>query len=245
MSIYKYWSYNQGGSSKTQHIQQQVDEVVGIMQENIDKVMERQEGLEALNDKADNLNQNALQFKRGANQVRKRMWYKDMKFKIIIGLVILAIILTLVFSFVNFGGNSAPQQTTPPAQNICYYSVNIELKSYNNAGGAGVSKTQHIQQQVDEVVGIMQENIDKVMERQEGLEALNDKADNLNQNAMQFKRGANQVRKRMWYKDMKFKIIIGLVILAILLAIILPLVLKGNSQTQAAPQQQQNPEQKS
>jgi vesicle-associated membrane protein 4 len=37
---------------------------------------------------------------------------------------------------------------------------------------------------------------------------------------MHFKRGANQVRKRMWYKDMKFKIIIGLVVLAILLAII-------------------------
>jgi vesicle-associated membrane protein 4 len=53
LSVYR--SYNQGGSSKTQHIQQQVDEVVGIMQENIDKVMERQEGLEALNDKAGNL----------------------------------------------------------------------------------------------------------------------------------------------------------------------------------------------
>ncbi|KAI9295572.1 hypothetical protein K502DRAFT_279082, partial [Neoconidiobolus thromboides FSU 785] len=69
----------EGGSSKTKLIQQQVDEVVGIMQDNIDKVMEKQERLETLNDKAENLNQNAQQFKRGANKVRKRMWWKDLK----------------------------------------------------------------------------------------------------------------------------------------------------------------------
>ncbi len=36
----------------------------------------------------------------------------------------------------------------------------------NNQGGGGSSKTQHVQQQVDEVVGIMQDNIHKV--RREG-----------------------------------------------------------------------------
>lgn len=37
---------------------------------------------------------------------------------------------------------------------------------------------------------------------------------------MEFKRGANKVRKAMWWKDLKLKIIIGSVILLILLVII-------------------------
>ncbi|KAJ9086070.1 Vesicle membrane receptor protein (v-SNARE), variant 2 [Entomophthora muscae] len=51
----------------------------------------------------------------------------------------------------------------------------------------------------------MQDNVEKVMEKQERLETLNDKADALNDNSMQFKRGANKVRKAMWWKDLKLK----------------------------------------
>ncbi|KAI9298447.1 synaptobrevin, partial [Neoconidiobolus thromboides FSU 785] len=86
------------------------------------------------------------------------------------------------------------------------------------------SKTESIQQQVNEVVGIMQDNIDKVMEKQEHLENLNDKAENLNENAMHFKHGANKVRKAMWWKDFKIKIIIGIIVVIILLIVILSIV---------------------
>lgn len=42
-------------------------------------------------------------------------------------------------------------------------------------GAAGNNKTTRVQQQVDEVVGIMQENIDKVMQRGERLDDLRGK----------------------------------------------------------------------
>lgn len=42
-------------------------------------------------------------------------------------------------------------------------------------GGNGQNKTARVQQQVDEVVGIMQENIDKVMQRGERLDDLRGK----------------------------------------------------------------------
>lgn len=42
---------NAGGNNKTARVQQQVDEVVGIMQENIDKVMQRGERLDDLRGK--------------------------------------------------------------------------------------------------------------------------------------------------------------------------------------------------
>lgn len=45
----------------------------------------------------------------------------------------------------------------------------------DGAGGAGNQKTARVQQQVDEVVGIMQENIDKVMQRGERLDDLRGK----------------------------------------------------------------------
>ncbi|KAG2179443.1 hypothetical protein INT44_006289, partial [Umbelopsis vinacea] len=87
-------------------------------------------------------------------------------------------------------------------------------------GTAGNAKTARVQQQVDEVVNIMQDNIDKVMQRGERLDDLRGKTEDLQATAGHFRRGANQVRKRMWWKDLKWKIIIGVTILVILAIII-------------------------
>ncbi|CAO3652903.1 unnamed protein product [Mucor hiemalis] len=85
------------------------------------------------------------------------------------------------------------------------YDPYIPNAQRGEAGGANNNKTARVQQQVDEVVGIMQENIDKVMQRED-----------LQATAGHFRRGANQVRKRMWWKDLKWKIIIAVTILVIL-----------------------------
>ncbi|RPD65462.1 synaptobrevin, partial [Lentinus tigrinus ALCF2SS1-6] len=71
--------------------------------------------------------------------------------------------------------------------------------SSSNPAGAGNSKTAAIQQQIDDTVGIMRENITKVAERGERLDQLQDKTDNLAVSAQGFRRGANRVRKNMWY----------------------------------------------
>ncbi|KAI8143634.1 synaptobrevin-domain-containing protein, partial [Fennellomyces sp. T-0311] len=84
-----------------------------------------------------------------------------------------------------------------------------------NEGGAP-PKTQRVQAQVDEVVNIMQDNIDKVMQRGERLDDLRGKTEDLQATSHHFRRGANQVRKRMWWKDLKWKIIIAVTILVIL-----------------------------
>ncbi|KAI8823169.1 synaptobrevin [Fimicolochytrium jonesii] len=98
-------------SSKTGQVQNQVDEVVGIMQDNINKVMQRGEQLDTLQNKTDDLQNSSLQFKRGANRVRKQMWWKDMKMKLIIGGVIAAIIIIIVVTVVGTkkNDNSQPQ----------------------------------------------------------------------------------------------------------------------------------------
>lgn len=91
----------------------------------------------------------------------------------------------------------------------------------------GNAKTQAIQAQIDDTVGIMRDNITKVAERGERLDALQDKTDNLAVSAQGFRRGANRVRKQMWWKDMKMRLYIGLGIVILLVIIIVPIVVKN------------------
>ncbi|RMY84700.1 hypothetical protein D0861_06821 [Hortaea werneckii] len=72
----------------------------------------------------------------------------------------------------------------------------------------------------------MQQNITKVSERGERLDTLQDKTDSLATQANGFRRGANRVRKQMWWKDMKMRmcIIVGIIIL--LVVIIVPSALQ-------------------
>ncbi|KDQ11540.1 hypothetical protein BOTBODRAFT_177156 [Botryobasidium botryosum FD-172 SS1] len=86
------------------------------------------------------------------------------------------------------------------------------------------AKTAAIQAQIDDTVGIMRENITKVAERGERLDSLQDKTDNLAVSAQGFRRGANRVRKNMWWKDMKMRIIIAVGIAILLVIIIVPIV---------------------
>ncbi|WFD39363.1 synaptobrevin [Malassezia japonica] len=93
--------------------------------------------------------------------------------------------------------------------------------------GAGNSRTAQIQAQIDETVGVMRDNINKVNERGENLNSLQDKTDNLSVSAQGFRRGANRVRKQMWWKDMKMRMLIVVGIIALLCIIIIPAAVKG------------------
>ena len=68
----------------------------------------------------------------------------------------------------------------------------------------------------------MRENINKVSQRGERLDALQDKTDNLAVSAQGFRRGANRVRKQMWWKDMKMRMCIAVGIVILLVIIIVP-----------------------
>jgi vesicle-associated membrane protein 4 len=89
---------------------------------------------------------------------------------------------------------------------------------------AGNQRTAALQAQIDDTVGVMRENINKVSQRGERLDSLQDKTDNLAVSAQGFRRGANRVRKQMWWKDMKMRMCLigGIVIL--LIVIIVPAV---------------------
>ena len=68
----------------------------------------------------------------------------------------------------------------------------------------------------------MQQNLQKTSERGERLDSLQDKTDNLATQANGFRRGANRVRKQMWWKDMKMRMCIIVGIIVLLIVIIVP-----------------------
>ena len=86
---------NGNGNQRTAALHAQIDDTVGVMRENINKVSQRGERLDSLQDKTDNLAVSAQGFRRGANRVRKQMWWKDFKMRIclIVGIIILLVVI--------------------------------------------------------------------------------------------------------------------------------------------------------
>lgn len=60
------------------------------------------------------------------------------------------------------------------------------------------------------------DNIAKVIKRGDDLEDLQNKSEGLQNSSLQFRRGATKVRQQMWWKDMKLKVILLIVVLAVL-----------------------------
>uniref|UniRef100_A0A834R6Z0 Vesicle-associated membrane protein 2 n=1 Tax=Sarcoptes scabiei TaxID=52283 RepID=A0A834R6Z0_SARSC len=66
-------------SKRLQQTQAQVDEVVGIMRTNVEKVLERDQKLSELDDRADALQQGASQFEQQAGKLKRKYWWKNLK----------------------------------------------------------------------------------------------------------------------------------------------------------------------
>jgi len=118
----------------------------------------------------------------------------------------------------------AENQKSTPAQYDPYIPPGGQSAAGTAQGQPGNQRTAALQAQIDDTVGVMRENINKVSQRGERLDSLQDKTDNLAVSAQGFRRGANRVRKVMWWRDVKMRMCLigGIVIL--LIVIIVPAV---------------------
>jgi len=81
--------------------QAQVDEVVGIMRNNVEKVLERDQKLNELDEKADALQDGASQFEKSAGKLKNKFWMENLKTIVaasVIGLFLLGLIYWKFFS---------------------------------------------------------------------------------------------------------------------------------------------------
>ncbi|KAL5291675.1 VAMP1.2 family protein [Megaselia abdita] len=94
---------------RLQQTQAQVDEVVDIMRTNVEKVLERDQKLSELDDRADALQQGASQFEQQAGKLKRKFWLQNLKMMIIMGVIGL-IVVGLIANKLGFIGNEQPQQ---------------------------------------------------------------------------------------------------------------------------------------
>jgi len=83
-------------SKRLQQTQAQVDEVVGIMKVNVEKVLERDAKLSQLDDRADALQEGASQFEKSAATLKRKYWWKNCKMIIILCSIVCIIIIIIV-----------------------------------------------------------------------------------------------------------------------------------------------------
>ncbi|KAL6564014.1 hypothetical protein OROHE_005254 [Orobanche hederae] len=84
--------------SKLAKVKAQVSEVKGVMMENIEKVLDRGEKIELLVDKTESLHSQAQDFRTQGTKMRRKMWLQNMKIKLIVLGIIIALILIIVLS---------------------------------------------------------------------------------------------------------------------------------------------------
>ncbi|XP_078064746.1 vesicle-associated membrane protein 2 [Mustelus asterias] len=90
---------NTTSNRRLQQTQAQVDEVVDIMRVNVDKVLERDQKLSELDDRADALQAGASQFETSAAKLKRKYWWKNCKMMIILGAICAFIIIVLIIYF--------------------------------------------------------------------------------------------------------------------------------------------------
>jgi vesicle-associated membrane protein 7 len=115
--------------------------------------------------------------------------------------------------FVNKYGNEVPQTAIAFSMNEEFSPFIQQKMDYYNSDEAdrAIDNIGAVKSQIEDVKGVMVQNIEKVLERGEKIELLVDKTDRLNQQAFRFESSSRQLRKAMWWKQMRCYIIIGVV----------------------------------
>ncbi|KAK5133686.1 hypothetical protein LTR08_007440 [Meristemomyces frigidus] len=94
-----YGTTKAGQNDAFANVQSEIDNVRGIITENIERVLERGERIDLLVDKTDRLGGSARDFRVRSRGLRRRMWWKNVKMMVLLGVVI----VFLVYLLVGFG----------------------------------------------------------------------------------------------------------------------------------------------
>jgi len=94
-----YGTTKAGQQDAISNVQGEIDNVRGIMSQNIESLLERGERIDLLVDKTDRLGGSAHDFRVRSRTLRRQMWFKNVKLMALLTLVI----IFLVYLFVGFG----------------------------------------------------------------------------------------------------------------------------------------------
>ncbi|GFP97586.1 putative vesicle-associated membrane protein 726 [Phtheirospermum japonicum] len=110
------------------------------------------------------------------------------------------------------GPNSLKKEFGPKLKEQMHYCVNHPEE---------INKLAKVKAQVNEVKGVMMENIEKVLDRGEKIEVLVDKTENLRSQAQDFRTQGTKMKRKMWVQNMKIKLIVFGIVLCLALIVFL------------------------
>ncbi|KAF7947531.1 hypothetical protein EAE96_008617 [Botrytis aclada] len=99
-------------------------------------------------------------------------------------------------------------------------SFNSELKKlmveYGTTQGGKEDAIKNVQGEIDNVRGIMSQNIESLLERGERIDLLVDKTDRLGGSASEFRIRSRGLHRQMWWKNVKLMVLLTVVIIFLL-----------------------------
>jgi hypothetical protein len=93
---------------------------------------------------------------------------------------------------------------------------------------AALDRMTRVAGMVEDVKGVMQENIELALKNTDRLEGIEESAEDLAQSASRFRQGARNVERMMWWRMIKMRILIAFIVLIIALYIIIPIVVTSS-----------------
>lgn len=102
-------------NNKLAQTQANVDELVGLIHDNINKVAERGVQLSELDNRAEILQREAGHFEQQAGKLKRKYWWQNLKVMLIIGAIVavVIIIIILIVWATSGGSSSAPAPASP------------------------------------------------------------------------------------------------------------------------------------
>ena len=95
----EYGTTSSGKADAISNVQNEIENVRGIMTENIERVLERGERIDLLVDKTDRLGGSAHEFRMRSRGLRRRMWWKNVKLMALL----VVVVIFLIYLFVGMG----------------------------------------------------------------------------------------------------------------------------------------------
>nr|OQO25145.1 hypothetical protein B0A51_09212 [Rachicladosporium sp. CCFEE 5018] len=92
----EYGTTKAGQEDAFANVQSEIDNVRGIMTENIERVLERGERIDLLVDKTDRLGGSARDFRMRSKALKRHFWWKNVKLMVLLGVVAVFVMYLLV-----------------------------------------------------------------------------------------------------------------------------------------------------
>jgi hypothetical protein len=83
------------------------------------------------------------------------------------------------------------------------------------------NKINSMQQQVNDVILIMKDNLDKTLERDEKIDNIENKTEELQDNSKRFEKVSIKLKQKMMWKNIKFILVLAIILLMFIIIVIL------------------------